>query len=531
MNDSFDYLILGGGTAGCIVAAELVAKNAGTVAVIEQGKTPIGPCIYRPSQYSRLFGSQWDESLTTTPQPNMRNRRLRWPRGKMLGGCTGINAMIYSRGSPRDFEHWPESWSYQRNLSAFEAIEQKLFAGKHLRTEAHRASASPSILPISELFLEAAWQFGLSRLEDDGLVATIGSCRYLQTQRHGRRLTAYDAFLKPMLHRDELVLFSRSRIDCITFENDQAVGIHASNERGSYQLRARRGVILCAGAIRSPELLLRSGIGPPEELKRCHLNVVVALEPVGRNLQDHLIYPLIYETDEEFSVDKRPAKEARLEYIQSRSGPIASNLAEVGAFLRLDSLDTSDKSPSFERPEVQFHFTPNHYLEFPVREQPKAAWSIGVGTLHPKSRGEVRLDQKPDSGLAIDPRYFSEDYDLDAMATAVFKAKAIAEQSVLRATAKSELLPGRERWGEAQLRKSIEMFSTTLFHPVGTCAVSTSSSTGVVDENLLVRGTRNLYVADASVIPTLPSANPQSVVMMVAWRLADYLTRLSATAS
>ncbi len=521
MRDSFDFVIVGGGTAGCVLAGRLLELRAGSVAIVEQGGEPRGPRIYRPALYPSLFGSRWDEGLETVPQANLRSRRLNWPRGKMLGGSSGMNAMIYSRGNPADFEAWPEDWSYEKNLKAFCTVEQRIF-NEPGNDDSGSSTLAPSIHLLSERFLAAAEQFGLPRRSHGSIEAVVGGCQYRRTARKGRRLTTYDLFLKAKIENEDLSVFPNFTAERILMKNDQAVGVVGTDRHGRSEIRASKAVILSIGSVRSPALLLRSGIGPAEDLKDIDVEVRIELDDVGRNLQDHLVYPIIYSTSEDMAIEKEFSRTSRLQYVESRDGAIASNLAEVGAFLSLDG--SGDASSA--RPDVQLHFTPNHYLEYPIREKPKPAWSIGVTLLHPKSRGAVRCQRGDSNEVLIDPSCLSDPSDIARTIEAVRKAEGIARQTALQSVAGPELLPGKYGTSDFRLESSIRAYSTTIFHPVGTCSMPTSTSAGVVDENLLVRGTRNLFVADASVIPNLPSANPQAVVMMLGYRTAGYLSRI-----
>jgi choline dehydrogenase len=457
----------------------------------------------------------------------------------MLGGCTGMNAMIYLRGAPADFLSWPTAWQYAQNTTAFHAIEKRYFPDQDLGiAELH---------PLSAQFLDAAmftdemcpdelhsWNHAsnLSISEDRAFEASFGPIRYPRTQRHGRRLTAFDIFLKPWLNDKRLQIHSETLVEQISIEGEQAVGIQARNGQGTFSIRAYKGVILSAGTIHSPRLLMQSGIGPATQLKQHDIPVKRPVDAVGENLQDHLVFPIIHALPDQYSIEKQFSRESRLEYVQQRTGPLASNLAEAGAFLSLQGKAESDSmtgaQPAFASgpPDVQLHFTPNHYLEYPIRDDPAAAFSIGVTLLHPKSRGSIRLSGSEKSGIAIDPNYLHVASDRENTLSAIEIATQAAQSLPLAKFSLGELIPGKFRSSDVRMEAAIAAFSTTLFHPVGTCHMSDSTDS-VVDPNLRVRGFENLYIADASVFPNLPSANPQAIVMMIGYRLADMLSHES----
>jgi choline dehydrogenase len=516
MKREFDYLIAGGGTAGCVLASELSRQGAGEIAIIEAGTKPYGRRIHTPALYSRAFGSRWDYQLATVPQSSMRGRRIAWPRGKMLGGSSGLNAMIYSRGSPLDFESWPEGWRYPDIVRHFEAIERRLF--DIVQTPAIFDSTPESekfatLHPLSERFLLAGRQAGYETLDNHALEAKSGVCRYLRTQRNGRRLTAFDVFLKT----SPVTTIESTTVEKVIFHDQKAIGLGLSMGNEPVELRARKAVILAAGAIHTPCIMQKSGLGPSDVLRRSGIEARQVLELVGENLQDHLVFPIVYAARKIDSMVPLGDRAARIEYARYRAGPLTSNIAEVGGFSVLDQATTATSAP-----EIQWHFTPTHYLEYPTRRDPRNAWTIGVTLLHPQSRGRLYVDGPAPFSAVIDPKYYSEDADLERTHAAIQLSNRIADQPALDECRLERLMPGSKAASPERLEAAIRAYSTTIYHPIGTCAMG-SHGDSVVDQDLRVRGIENLYIADASVIPCLPSANPQAIVMMIGSRLASML--------
>ncbi len=523
MSAEFDYIVVGGGTSGCVLASELQRLQAGSIVVIESGSQPVGRRIHTPALYTSLFESRWDHNLVTVPQSSLRGREIPWPRGKMLGGCSGMNAMIYSRGSRFDFLTWPKEWRYPNLLNYFERIED-LFFGENPSACGSSNSYSQNqgdieLHPLSERFLLAAQQSGLKILSDNGLESRPGACRFQRTQRAGRRQTTFSVFLSP----SSVQWMSNATVQEIILDDQRATGVSVQIEKQLFEIKARKGVILAAGAIHSPTLLQRSGIGPVDVLEQSGVEVKVSNKRVGENLQDHLIFPLIYASHRLNAMasmchPSEAERSARIRYAQDRTGPLTSNIAEVGGFSTLHD----GKFELQKGPEIQWHFTPTHYLEYPNRPDPTNAWTIGVTLLHPKSRGKIRIAADNDHSVLIDPAYFSHPDDLDQTVRAISQATEIAEQPALAEYHRGQILPGSKRNTIDRMQASIRAYSTTIYHPIGTCAMG-SPSDSVVNSGLQVHEVANLFVADASVIPEQPSANPQAVVMMIGCRMASIL--------
>lgn len=524
----FDYVLVGGGTSACVLASQLIERKLGTVAIIESGCAPVGARIATPVRYTETFSTLWDYGLQTQPQAELANRRLAWPRGKMLGGSSGINAMIYIPPCREDMESWPKSWAYDEIESSVHEIESRLFSSD---------SFDPEIHPLSQRFLEAAnelnRELNREQLRDNQQArpsSKILPIRFRRTQNNGRRRGAYHVFLKPILCHPKLTVIENAHAKKIRLDGDRVRVVEFQRWGEDHLIEAERAVILTSGAVFSPAILMRSGIGSKDHLSDHDVDTRLDLPGVGQNLQDHLIVPLVFESKNQPALEKNFSRATRLEYLQSRTGAKCSNIAEVGAFMRLEA--SSFACDDASAPEnIQLHFTPTHYLEYPTRISPVDAWTIGVTQSNPCSRGEVRLTRDATSpyGISIDPKYLSEHHDLQVLVKAIRQALPIIQQPSLLEVLGSTLIPrGLNEAGissdsiDNQLEKLVRRYALTLYHPVGTCAVGNDRQ-AVVDEGLKVHGTDNLYIADSSVIPDLPIGNPQSFAMLIGYRAAKIL--------
>jgi choline dehydrogenase len=520
----FDYVLVGGGTSACVLASQLIERKLGTVAIIESGRVPVGARVSTPVRYTETFSTSWDYGLQTQPQTELAYRRLAWPRGRMLGGSSGINAMIYIPPCREDMECWPSSWAFDEIESSVQAIENRLFASE---------SFDPDIHPLSQRFLEAISQ--LNHEQQSDLVqahpcSNVSPVRFRRTQNNGRRRSAYHVFLKPILNHPKLTVIENAHATKIRLNDNQARAVEFHRYGEEHLIEAERAVILTAGAVFSPSILMRSGIGAKDHLSDHEVDTRLDLPGVGQNLQDHLIVPLVFESKNQTALEKNFSKATRLEYLQTRTGAKCSNIAEVGAFMRLEA--PTFKYDEASGPEnIQLHFTPTHYLEYPIRNSPVDAWTIGVTQSNPRSRGEIRLtrDNTSPYGVSIDPKYLSDRFDLQALINAIRQVLPITQQPSLLGVLGSTLLPrdvndtgiSSDSFNK-KLEKFVRRYALTLYHPVGTCALGDDTQ-AVVDEGLKVRGTNNLYMADSSIIPNLPIGNPQSFAMLIGYRAAEII--------
>jgi choline dehydrogenase len=544
----FDYIVVGAGVAGCTIASEIARRELGSVLLLEAGTWPSSRYLKVPSEYPMAFpgGHAWQ--LHSVRQPSLANRSIPMPVGKTLGGSSAINAMIYLRGHPSDYVAWQslagDDWSPAKLPAVWNQMESRM--GIH-------AFESPRLHPAMQAFLAAidptAVDLGVIDLGEtcvqkrSMLEPSLGIARYLRCQTRGRRRSAFDFWLR------ELDVADRARLRSVSIRSNTLVqrfvfssashsvsGVQVDCGGSLENIHANKGVICCAGTIHSPRLLMASGIGNSSELASVGIEPRAYLPAVGQNLQDHLIYPVVRELLRGQSIGPSPSRDQRWEYLRSRTGVRSSNLAELGCFFRLDS-NHDVASP----PDYQWHVTPTHYLEYPHRKIPTNAVSIGVTFSRPKSRGSIRLFRQsdtrkfssPQSGcilsqnsefrLCIDPAYLKVQEDRDRMVDAVMETRQSLSISTLNGFLGDELMPGKKKLNKDQVQKSIERFATTLYHYVGTCALGKDLEQSVVDSRFRVHGLDRLWVCDASAIPNQLTGNTQATVMMMAFRLADWL--------
>lgn len=534
----YDFIIVGGGSAGCLLARRLVESNSGSVALVEAGeqKTP-GHADVRtvvPAFYPRTFGSRLDWAYSTEPQPGLNGRRIAWPRGKTLGGSGAINALIYMQATEDDFDRWSkmgcEGWDWASIESSLKLDSQSTLTCPASRLQT-REIAEPH--PWSQAFVEACESYGFRR-KKSWLQAEGGVCGfYSLTQRDGRRHHTGQQIAEVSAHtnldiypgmmvRDLQIVGDRVEKIWLVDGSNKVVELHVGGE-----------VILCAGAIGSPSILLRSGIGPADALRKLGIRVARDLPGVGENLQDHLMYPLVYRTSANdgmptrFSVANRQS--FRLQKSATGYSPLASNIAEAGAMFGPGITSFCGRDAKVEQSgastEYQIHFTPTHYLKYPARNAPMDCFTLAVNDLHPRSRGQLKLvSADPNDAPRIDPSYLQNVEDAPRLLFAIEIGREIANQASLGMIAFDELMPGRKRSDVKSMLRSLQLFAQSIYHPVGTCRMGIDSQ-AVVDAELRVHGFRNLHVADASVLPDLPSANTQAVTLLVAARKFVRLTR------
>jgi len=532
--DHFDYVIVGGGSAGSVLAARLSEDPGTTVCLLEAGgdcksilvRAPAGLAVMAPGKPFRI--NNW--AFMTEPQPGLGNRRGYQPRGKGLGGSSSINAMLYVRGHPSDYDDWAsggcEGWSFADVLPYFKISEgnQRGDDDLHGADGPLQVCDQRSPRPVTQAFIEAGRQCQIPYNDDFNGPMQEGVGYYQVTQfsegdRKGERCSAANAYLDPALTRSNLEVRTRSMATEIVIEDGRATGVRYQRRGQETQIRANREVILCGGAFQSPQLLMLSGIGPAEELVRHGIKIRHDLPGVGQNLQDHINFPLISRSasTDMFGYSLAGAIKLVSEAMKWRktgTGMVTSPLAEGGAFLKTD--------PGLDRPDVQLHFVIGivdwHARKFHTGH----GYSCDVCVLRPKSRGTVTLrDRDPSSAPRIDPRFLSEEADMEALVAGARQAIAICEAPALAAFRKSDLYPFSNLSNEA-LRESIRLHADTIYHPVGTCRMGTDE-TAVVDPQLKVHDVGNLRVVDASVMPTIIGGNTNAPTIMIAEKAADMI--------
>jgi choline dehydrogenase len=517
----YDYIIIGAGSAGCVLANRLSEDPKTKVLLLEAGGRDACKEIHIPLAFSKLFKGPCDWEYYTDPEAQLENRSLYWPRGKVLGGSSSMNAMIYIRGNRADYDHWRDlgnpGWGYADLLPYFKKSENQ----EHGASEYHGAggplcvSDLRTVNPLSEAFVAAGEEAGFQRNPDFNAAAQEGFGLYQVTQSNGKRHSTAAAFLRPAMSRRNLTVRTSAQVYGIYFEGRRAAGVSFQQNGGSAQERAGREIVLCGGAIGSPQVLMLSGIGPAEHLREFSIPVVCDLPGVGRNLQDHPCTGVAVECTQPVSLAGAESLSNLLRYLCFKKGPLTSNVAEAGAFIRTNS--------NGRVPDLQYHFGVGYFVEHGFQKFDGHAFTIGATLLHPCSRGEIRLrSSSPLDQPSIRANYFSDPRDLEVMLAGVKLARTLAATRAFAAYSGRELHPGPEAKDDRALRAHIAKFTETLYHPAGTCKMG-SDPLAVVDSELRVHGVEGLRVVDASIMPTVVGGNTNAPTIMIAEKAADLI--------
>jgi choline dehydrogenase len=532
----FDYVIVGAGTAGCVLANRLSADRDVTVLLIEAGGKDDYHWIHVPVGYLYCIGNpRTDWLYRTGAEPGLNGRALSYPRGRVLGGSSSINGMIYMRGQREDYDEWARvtgdpSWSWDAVLPIFKHSEDHHGgasewhgAGGPWRVEKQRLKWK-----VLEAFHEAAQQAGIPATGDFNRGDNSGVGYFEVNQKRGVRWSASKAFLRPVVSRPNLTIVTDAEVRRLTFEGRRCTGIeycHGRTEARAIVARARCEVIVAAGAVNSPRLLELSGIGNGARLQKFGIEVVQALRGVGENLQDHLQLRMVYRVQGVRTLNTLSAHWwgklwIAAQYALSRSGPMSMSPSQLGAFAK-----SSDDDISITRPDIEYHVQPLSLDRFGEPLHRFDALTASACHLRPTSRGSIHIESAdPCAPPLIAPNYLSTDYDRHVAANALRLTRRIVASRALARYAPQEILPGAEFQTEDELVKAAGDIGTTIFHPVGTCRMGMIDDPGaVVDTRLRVIGVAGLRVVDASVMPTITSGNTNSPTLMIAERASDMI--------
>jgi len=524
----FDFIIVGAGSAGCVLANRLSENPSCRVLLLEAGGRDWHPFIHMPAGLAKLIDlERLNWSYETEPQAHLGGRRLYWPRGKVLGGSSSINAMCYCRGHREDYDSWARSgadgWSFADVLPWFIKAEDQ----ENGASEYHGAGGPLCVQnlrytnPLSAVFLEAAVQAGYVRTDDFNGARQRGFAYYQVTQKDGKRCSTSVAYLRPAMGRKNLTVQTHAHATRVLLDGTHACGVEYLQRGVRREARCGR-VILAGGAINSPQLLLLSGIGPADQLRPLGITPVHPLPGVGRNLQDHLDICTLVSCLEPISYDHIREVLAGIRYLFSHGGPASSNIAEAGGFI-VSRLATGD------RPDIQMHFVPAFLDDHGRNTLPGYGMTIHACPLRPESRGWLTLKSSdPLDPPLLQPNYLDSDYDRRMMLECVRLAREIFAQPAFRPYAGEEVNPGVDVRSDDDTMAFIRRKAETIYHPIGTCKMG-EDEMSVVDTDLNVRGLEGLSVVDASIMPTLVSGNTNAPTIMIAEKFAgQHVSQASA---
>jgi choline dehydrogenase len=530
-----DVAVIGAGSSGCVIAGRLSERAGLRVTVLEAGGSDLHPWVRMPIGYGASFyHPRLNWRYYTDPETGLNGRRAYWPRGKVLGGSSSVNAMVFIRGQARDYDLWAEAgntgWSYEDLLPHFRRMENNLAGADQWRARGGPVtvrSIGQEVHPLARAYVASAVAAGHTANPDFNGATQEGVGFYQITTKNGFRASAATAYLHPAMKRGNLQVVTHAHVTRILFDGKRATGVEYRHGDRVVRLMARRQVVLSAGAVGSPQILELSGVGDPERLAEVGIDTVHALPGVGENLQDHVGFDLCY-------LSKVPTLNrtfgtwtgrmaAGLRYVMTRRGPLSLSVNHAGGFVRSD--------PSRQRPNIQLYMQPMSYTRgVPGKRalmQPDAFQGvmIGMSNCHPLSRGSIHLrSADPGEAPSIRPNYFSAQGDLEEMVDSAALLRSIAAQDPLAASLDGELKPGPEVTDREGLTAYVRDTAGSIFHPCGTCAMGTDPGAGaVVAPDLRVHGVEGLTVADASVMPLITSGNLNAPALMIGEKAASLI--------
>jgi len=508
----FDYIIVGAGSGGCVVAERLTEDADVTVLLLEAGETNRKREVQIPAAFWKLFKTSRDWAYQTAPDPAADDRSLFWPRGKMLGGSSSMNCMIYMRGNRADYDGWAEfgndGWSFDDVLPVFLAAEdnQRGASQYHGAGGPLHVSDLRYVNPLSEAFIEAGIEAGLPANPDFNGPSQEGVGKYQVTQWRGARWSAADAYLRPARKRPNLTVRTQAQATRIVFEGARAAGVEYV--QGSRLVaRARREVVLCGGAINSPQLLMLSGVGPADHLREFGIPVLADLPGVGQNLHDHAGCTAVYACTRPVSLASAESPRNIANYLLRRRGPLTSNGPEVGGFVRM--------RPNWSLSDLQFHFAPAYFVEHGFANPEGHGFTFLPTLLEPQSRGSITLrSAEPLEPPIIQARCLEASSDLEVLVDGLKLSRALAQTHAFDAFRGKEVLPGDDVRSDTDLAAYVRRSVETVYHPVGTCRMGTDTD-AVVDPQLRVYGVTGLRVIDASAMPAITHGNTNAPSMLI----------------
>ncbi len=529
----FDYVIVGAGSAGSVLANRLSASGRHSVLVLEAGGSDQRLYVQLPIGYGKTY---YDERVNwkyhTEPVPQLDDRISYWPRGRVLGGSSSINAMVYVRGHVSDYQQWQQvapGWGWDDVEPLFRRMER--WRGE---ADERRGSSGPLTVtdistqahPLCQSYLQAAQEIGLPSVYDYNAGEMEGASLYQITTDRGLRASAARAYLRPAMQRPNLVVQTRALVRQLLFDGGQATGVEYRHKGVVKRAMARAEVILCAGAINTPQLMQLSGLGPSETLQAAGVSLRQSMPAVGRHLSDHLGADIVCRASVPTlnqSLGPWHGKlRAALQFLSGGKGPLAMSLNQAGGFIR--------SSPELDGPDLQLYFSPVSYTRAPpgtrplISPDPFPGFLLGFNPCKPTSTGSIDIvDADPESAPRIQPNYLATEHDRQLMLKGMHLLRRLSDTAALQPLIQEEVYPGRSAQNDEQLMAFLRANAWTVFHPSCTCRMGRSIDSSVVDHKLRVHGIQGLRIADASIFPTIPTGNTNAPAIMVGERASDLL--------